>query len=140
MMIKMKGQGLVEILMTLLIVAGSVLALLRLHSYLLYSNNLTYQQATAFQLAKSEIESLRDYSALTGTNSYANIASGSSTVTGVSATYSMVWTVTSYTNPNYKTIDVTVSWTDRFGTSQSIRLISNIAQTDPNYSASIMAL
>lgn len=134
------GQGLIEIMMTLLIIAGCVIALLRFQNYLAYSNGFANQQATATQLAISEIETLRDYSALTGTGSYANIASGSSSYTGPSATYTITWTVTSFNNPTYKTIDVTVTWNDRYGASQSIRLTTNVAQLDPSYSATIMAI
>lgn len=135
-----RGQGLVEVLMTLLIIVGSVLALLKFQNYLAYTNDYAYQQAVATQLAVSKIESLRDYSQLSGSNSYANIASGTSSYTGPSATYTLTWTVTSYTNPTYKTIDVVVSWTDRYGNAQSKELTTNVAQLDPSYSATIMAL
>lgn len=136
----LNGQGLIEVLMTLLIIVGSVLALLKFQNYLAYSNSLSYQQATATQLAVSEIESLRDYSVLSGSNSYANIASGSASSTVGGATYTTTWTVTSFSNPTYKTLDVSVTWTDRYGTAQSRRLISMVAQIDPSYSATIMAL
>lgn len=137
---KLKGLGLIEVMMTLLIIAGSVVALLRFQSYLAYENNLSNQKAIATQIANSKVESLRDYSALTGSNSYANIASGTSTQTGSNTTYTLTWTVTSFSNPTYKTIDVTVSWTDQHNATQSTRLISTIAQVDPGTSATIMAL
>ncbi|MDR3476519.1 MAG: hypothetical protein P4M14_00630 [Gammaproteobacteria bacterium] len=137
---KTSGQGLIEVLMTLLIIVGSVLALLKFQNYLAYSNSLAYQQATATQLAVNQIETLRDYSALSGTNSYANIASGNSTITNSGATFTVTWTVTPFTNPTYKTLDVVVTWTDRYGVAQSRRLTSMVAQIDPSYSATIMAL
>lgn len=137
---RMLGQGLIEVMMTLLIIAGSVIALLRFQNYLAYSNSVANQQSTATQLAVSKIETLRDFSALTGTNSYANIASGSSSFTGTSATYTITWTVTPFVNPTYKTIDVVVTWTDRYGNAQSTELTSMVAQVDPSYSATIMAL
>jgi Tfp pilus assembly protein PilV len=137
---QIKGQGLIEIMMTLLIIAGSVIALIRFQNYLAYNNGMANQQATATHLAVNQIETLRDYSALTGTNSYANIASGTSSYAGTSATYTITWTVTSFTNPTYKRIAVTVSWTDRYGNSQSTQLISQIAQIDPAYSSTIMAI
>lgn len=137
---QINGQGLIEIMMTLLLIAGSIVALLRFQSYLGYSNNLSNQQATATQLAVTRIETLRDYSQLTGSNSYANIASGTSSFTGANATYTIAWTVTPNTNPTYKRITVTVTWTDQYGTSQSISLVSIVAQIDPQYSATIIAL
>lgn len=137
--LRQRGQGLIEVMVTLLIIAGSVVALLRFQNYLGYSNTVANQQGTAYQLAVKQIETLRDYSALTGANSYANIASGSSTYSGASATYTITWTVTSFTNPTYKTIDVTVSWTDSYGGAQSKRLITKLAQLDPSFSSTIMA-
>ena len=129
----------IEVMMTLLIIAGCVIALVRFQNYLVYSNSVANQKSTAYQLALNQIETLRDYSALTGSNSYANIASGSSTNAGVSATYTITWTVASYVNPTYKNIDVNITWTDRYGGAQSERLITNIAQIDPSFSSTIMA-
>lgn len=137
---KINGQGLIEVMMTLLIIAVSILALLRFQNYLAYSNNLTNQKSIAYQLALTEIETLRDYSALTGANSYANIASGSSSQTLAGATFTITWTVTANVNPTYKKIDVNVTWTDQYGGSQSTRLISDVSQTDPSFSSTIMAM
>jgi Tfp pilus assembly protein PilV len=134
---KIKGQGLIEVLMTLLVIAGSVLALLSFQSYLAYSNGLANQQATATQLAVNQIETLRDYSTLAA---YGSIASGASTVTGQTATYTVTWTVTAFNNPTYKTIDVSVTWTDPHGAAQTSRLTSMVSSLDPSYSATIMAL
>lgn len=132
------GLGLIEIMMTVLLIAGCVVALVRFQNYLSYSNSVANQRSTAYELAVKQIETLRDYSALSGSNSYANIASGSSTYNGSSATYTITWTITTNTNPNYKTIDVNVTWTDRQGTAQALRLISRVAQIDPSTSSSII--
>jgi Tfp pilus assembly protein PilV len=138
MMIKFKGQGLIEVLATFLIIAGSVSALIYFQNNLAYSNNLTQQKNTAMTLAYSQIETMRDFVNLTGTGSYQNIASSTSTSAGISTTYTITSTITTNTDPNYKTIDVTVSWTDRRNTAQSIRLISRVAGINPVYSGVIM--
>lgn len=135
---KQTGQGLIETLLVFLLISGSVVALLTFQNYLAYSNNVVQQQATAMNLAINKIETLRDFSALTGTGSYASIASGSSTSSGNSTTYTITWTITTTASPSYKVIDVTVSWTDRRGTSQSIQLTSRVAGIDPTFSASII--
>lgn len=136
----MNGQGLIEVMMTLLVIAGCVIALLRFQNYLAYSSNLANQQATASQLANSRMETLRDYSALTGSNSYANIASGNSTSTISNASYTTTWTVTSFANPTYKNIDITVTWTDQYGGAQSKLLSGRVSSIDPSYSATVMAI
>jgi Tfp pilus assembly protein PilV len=135
---RQRGIGLIESVVTLLIIAGSAIALLRFQNYLAYSSNLTQQQSNAVQLAVNQIEVLRDYSALSGTNSYANIASGTSTATGASATYTLTWTITTNTTPSYKIIDVVVSWTDRYGVARSVEQTSLVAGIDPTFSILIM--
>lgn len=138
---KLQGQTLIESLATIVIVAIGVIALIRFQNYLSYDNSVSLQRADALTLARSTIETLRDYQVLnttSGYTAYSGISSGSSSVTGTSATYSVSWTVTTLVNPDYKTIDVTVSWTDRRGTSQSVRLISHVAGIEPANSAAIM--
>lgn len=138
---KENGQTLIETLVTLVVIAIGVIALIRFQNYLSYDNSLSQQKADATTIAQSQIESIRDYQVLNNTSgysSYQNIASGSSTVTGTTTTYTVNWTITSVTNPTYKRIDVTVSWTDRRGTAQSVRLISNVAGVEPANSAAVM--
>ena len=135
------GQTLVEILVTVVFIAVSVIALIRFQNYLSYDNSLAQQKGDATVIAQSTIETLRDYQVLNNTagyTSYQNIASGTSSVTGTSATYTVTWTITAQVNPTYKKIDVTVSWTDRRSGAQSVRLISNVAGIDPSNSAAVM--
>lgn len=138
MQIKQQGQGLIETILVFLLISGSIVALITFQNYLAYSNSLVQQQTTALNLAINQIETLRDFYLLTGTGSYQNIASGSSSSTASGATFTTTWTITTNTSPNYKVIDVTVSWTDRRNSSQSIRLVSRVAGLDPIYSAAIV--
>lgn len=136
-----KGQGLIETMITLLLISVSVIALIRFQNYLAYDNSLAQQKNEATILAIQKIESLRDFQVLNNTSgytSYQGVASGSSTSTGTNATYTITWTVTANTNPTYKVIDVTVSWTDRYGSAQSIRFISRVAGIEPGDSAAVM--
>lgn len=133
-----KGQGLIEIMITVLIIASVSIALIRFQSNLMYGNSVSQQQNTALTLAANQIESLRDFSLLTGTGSYQAITTGTSTFNGSSATYTITWTITALAIPTYKTIDVRVTWTDRNGVGQFIRLITRVAGIDPSYSSSIM--
>lgn len=136
-----KGQTLIEVMVTLLFLAISVIALIRFQNYLAYDNSLAQQKSEATLLAMSELETLRDFQVLNNTagyTSYQSIASGTGTSTGTNATYSLVWTVTSYTNPTYKMLDVVVSWTDRYGNAQSVDLTTNAAGIEPSNSSPIM--
>lgn len=132
------GQGLIEVLLTLLILAGTTIALIRFQANLSYSNGVAQEIADATQLGVKQIETLRDFTVLTGSPSYQTIASGTSTVTGSETTYTLTWTVTTFTNPNYKSLDVTISWTDRRGVARTVRLISQVAGINPANSAAII--
>lgn len=134
----MQGQGIIELMATFLIIAMSVSALVYFQNNLAFANSLTQQQQTALSLATSQIETLRDFKTLTGANSYQSISSGTSSITNLNTTYAMSWTVTTNTNPNYKTIDLSISWTDRRNTNQTLRLITIVGGTDPSYSGTIM--
>lgn len=138
---KYYGQTLIEALITVLFIAIGVIALVRFQNYLAYDNSITQQRADATILAMSRIETLKEFQVLNttvGYTAYQDITSGSSTVSGVNTTYTVNWVVTSYTNPTYKTIDVTVSWIDRYGNTQSIRLVSDVAGIEPSTSAAII--
>lgn len=137
----MKGQTLVEVMVSLLFITAGAIALIRFQNYLAYDTNLAQQNGTAMLLASSQIETLRDFQVLnntTGYTSYQGIASGSSSVTGNTTTYTLTWTVTSYTNPTWKNVSVVVSWTDRYGNSQSLQQVTDIAGIDPQFSAVII--
>jgi Tfp pilus assembly protein PilV len=129
------GQGLIETMITFIIIISSVVALLRFQNYLAFSNSLTQQQSEASRLTMKEVEVLRDFSSLTNYNA---ITSGTTSYTASNAVYTVNWTVTPYSNPDYKTIDVTTSWTSRYGTAQSMRLTSQVAGIDPGLSVSVM--
>jgi Tfp pilus assembly protein PilV len=136
-----KGQGLIETMVALFFIAFSLVALIRFQGYLAYNNSVTQQQADAVSLATKQIETLRDFHTIvttTGYTAYNDIASGSSTYSGINTTYTIAWTVTAFTNPTYKRISVTVSWTDRRNQAQSVTLINNVAGVNPSYSAAVM--
>lgn len=135
------GQTLIEAMATVVLISLSVIALIRFQNYLSYDNSLSQQQADATNLAESTLQTLRDFQVLnvtSGYTAYASIASGSSTTTGMTCTYTTTWTVTSYVNPTYKTLDVSVAWTDRRGGAQSVRLVTYVSGIQPTNSAAVM--
>jgi len=138
---KKSGQTLIEVLVTVLIIAVGVIALIRFQGYLAYQSSLTQQYADAEILAISKIESLRDFEVRTttsGYNAYSDITSGSQNSTVGNTTYTISWVVTDNTSPDYKVLNVTVSWTDIRSASQSVNIITRIAGLEPYHSASVM--
>jgi type IV pilus assembly protein PilV len=137
---KLTGQTLVEVMISLVILAIGVLALVRFQNYLAYDNSLAQQKNEATIIAVRDIETLRDFQVLnttTGYTAYSSIASSTTSVSGTSATYTVTRTVTANTNPAYKAVNVVVSWTDRYNNAQSVTFSTNIAGIDPQYSSSI---
>lgn len=135
-----RGIGLLETLLIVIFVSIGIVGIMKYQHNLTYSTNTTQQQANATLVALNKIEQLRDFTTLNttaGYTAYSDIATGTSTQTVGNTSYSLSWTITSNASPSYKTIDITVSWTDRAGGSQSIRLVTRIAGVDPLNSARI---
>jgi len=136
-----KGASLIEVLIALLILATGIVALVKFQGSLLQSRTLVNQRSVAVQLAESKLEELRHFSVIAttpGYTAYEDIASGTSSIAGVSAIYTMTWTVTENTNPSYKSITVTVTWTDPTGGAQSVTLNTIVGSVDPALSGTIM--
>jgi len=138
---KQKGQGLIETLMIVLFVGISVVALIKFEHLLNYNVSIARQQSDASIVTQNEIETLRDYSVLTTTSgyvAYSGITSGTGTVTVNNTTFTLTWTVTTYTSPTYKTIAVTTTWNDYYGTAHSISMVTNVASLDPSTASTFM--
>lgn len=138
------GFTMLEALIALLIGGFGLLAITRLQIGLQGESDLAKQLTEATMLGQRRIEQLRSYQLL-GTASgsqlaagqwgYGNIATGSQTVTGTNAAYTVAWTVTDAPAPQrYKTAAVNVTWTDRRGTSHTVPLRTGIAGVDPSVS------
>lgn len=136
-----RGTGLVESLIITLLIGLSIIVIIKAQHTLAFGTLSTQQRSDANQLALAQIETLHDYQVLNNTagyTSYDGIASGSKSSTVGNTTYTINWTVNSFTNPTYKVLDVSVSWTDRYGVAQSITVSSEVAGLDPTGSNSMM--
>jgi len=136
-----QGQGLIESLIIVLFIAVSVVTLLKFQHYLSYSTTYLQQQSDANILAVNQIEILRNFQVLNNLanyTSYQSIASSTGSSPVGNTTYTVTTTVTTTASPAYKTIGVTVAWTDRFGQAQSIQLNSDVAGIDPSIPGSFM--
>lgn len=138
---KQRGITLVEILITIVVVVVGVLALAKLEKKLWYHGQLLEQQHQGLALAQKKIEELRQFETLkteSGKLAYQDIASGSSSVSKSNTNYAVAWNVSEYVNPDYKSINVTVSWSDSSGTSHNINLVSRISKTDPALTGKVL--
>ena len=138
---QLKAVGLVEVLIALLILAIGILLIVRFQGTTFENRAVLNQRNEALQLAQDRLDQLRHYEVIdttAGKAAYEDIASGSTTVAKTSTTYTVTWTVTEQTAPDHKVIQVTVTWTDRKNTAQSISLSTIVGKVDPSSSGTIM--
>lgn len=124
------GIGMIELLITLLLVSLAVLGLGRsLNMSAQYATN-TKASSEALALAEHKMEELRDFS--TSSDYSANIVNSISAeeVTGTNALFSTTWEISEQSDPGYKEALVTVNWEDRDGT-HTTTLRSIIADEEP---------
>ncbi|CAH9017742.1 prepilin-type N-terminal cleavage/methylation domain-containing protein [Candidatus Nitrosacidococcus sp. I8] len=141
-----KGLGMVELMITIVILSVTMVATAKLQGILLQSSSETNQRTTALNLVQGKLDDLQgSFNQLTGaTNSFVNIQSGADTdITINNISYARSWTVEdnyycpyptiasscpSKSYPDFKQATVTVTW----GDNQSIVLTDNI--NAPNFS------
>ena len=135
------GFTLLEALIALAISGFGLIAVARLQIGLQAESDLAKQLSEATFLGQRRIEELRAFQQLTaatgaqvaaGAWGYNNIASGSQSVVGTNATYTVTWTISDATaSVPYKNGLVTVQWTDRKGAAQVATLSTMIGGSDP---------
>ena len=121
---KLAGFGLIEILITIVVIGVGLLTIAGLYSRTMSASVVSKQRSEAVVIAESMLEQLR------GTV-YANIVSGNDSIaavsgSGSSATYQRNWTVTSNVNPTYKNVAMTITWSDSQGATQTVSLVTRI--------------
>lgn len=128
---KQTGFSLLEMLITIIVLASGLLAIASMYGAILNANTLSKQRSEAVVLAEKKLEELRG-------QSYASLVSATDTVTaasssGSSANYQRSWSVAAASGGlAYKDVGVTVTWTDSKNQSQNIVLstrISNVSAT-----------
>jgi Tfp pilus assembly protein PilV len=136
----MAGVGLIEVLITLVIIAGGVMAMSRLQGLLLTSAASSRQQSDASFIAQRVIEDLRsrDWG-------HASLAAGTPAATqvaGTTATYTVQYTVTdtgAAGQMQYKTVQVTVSWTDAQTQDRTYTASTRLQRIGASFSARLLS-
>jgi len=108
------GIGLIEVLVTTVVVAVGLLAVASLQGDLLSGSRGNKTRAEAQTLANTKIEQLRDTIEKTGTTGYNALASSTAneSIGGITETFTRSWVVTDQTGPVRKQVSVTVCWSD----------------------------
>ncbi|MBY4675839.1 type IV pilus modification PilV family protein [Marinobacterium arenosum] len=133
---KQRGVSLVELLVTTVTVSLGLITLTNLQNNSLQDNNQSKAQTEALAVAEQQLEQLRYF--ITDDAYSDDIVNGSASHSGTNASYSISRTVTSNATPNYKTVAITVGWSDKEG-NHSVTLDSIIALNDPLESGKLLS-
>lgn len=131
-----RGFTLIEILVTIVIVGLVMLALSKVIMVNYDLSHLAMQTREASEALKNKMVEIKSIDSITiaqgGNWSYEDIADGTATINDTYGNYTLNWSVTSHSTPtDYKAIDITATWQDGNGTSQSKTLSSIIREQDP---------
>lgn len=143
-----KGFGLLEILITLVVLGVGIVGLVAMSKSALTVSQDGRRYETAMRLAESKLDEFRNFNSIVNATapltSYNQIASANSTVTLSGEAYSVAWTVANqYLNgstwqnvapagyrlsyPGRKAITVNVGWTDSEGQARTLQLAGNVS-------------
>lgn len=155
---RQKGFGLLEILITLVVLGVGIVGLVAMSKSGLIISQDGSRYETAMRLAESKLDEFRNFnSVITATaplTAYNQISSASASVTMSGDPYSLTWTVTNqYLNgsnwqntapvgyrlsyPGRKAITVSVGWTDSEGQAQTLQLAGNVSPIESLSSAQL---
>ncbi len=135
-----RGISLVGALVACAVVALSLAAAMRAQSSLRAGADSARQRTEATRLAQAEVERLRAFGRLAGSSGYEAIASGSNGLPadGGSTAYTLARRVAEQSPPDYKSVQVEVSWPDRRGAVERVRLATLIGRRDPGLGGALM--
>ncbi|QXC35503.1 type IV pilus modification PilV family protein [Aeromonas sp. FDAARGOS 1407] len=148
-----KGFGLLEILITLVLLGVGVAGLVAMSRSLLNTSQDSRRYEVAMRLAESQLDAFRTFngvvSAVSPLTAYNNITAGTSSATPADGggTYALSWTVSNqywngsawqttipagylYSYPGRKIVNVTVSWSDNVGQAHSLLLSGAVSPAE----------
>jgi type II secretory pathway pseudopilin PulG len=146
-----RGMALIEALVALAVMAFGLLGVVGMQVTLRTNADVSRQRAEAVRMAQEQMETLRNFGALTGAavggRDYAGITGSTDTPTPPSGfantTFSRTVTVVNpgANDPKMKTVTVEVAWRDRRtaagGTAEVVRLMSTVAGAPPELAATL---
>lgn len=148
-----KGFGLLEILITLVLLGVGVAGLVAMSRSLLNTSQDSRRYEVAMRLAESQLDAFRTFngvvSAVSPLTAYNNITAGTSSATPADGggAYALSWTVSNqywngsawqttipagylYSYPGRKIVNVTVSWSDNVGQAHSLLLSGAVSPAE----------
>lgn len=133
------GFGLVEVLVTVVVLSFGFLGLSKLHGYMLSIGASAKMRVEATQLAEEKMNELRGYAE---GGQFAALAGGEDAPKSKLGTMEREWQVADKdvvgTDVHSKTLQVTVAWSGPDGTEQRVQLANTVAWVDPIKTAMVV--
>jgi hypothetical protein len=133
-----KGIGLIEVLITTVVVAVGLLAVAALQGRFASNSGGSKTRSEALVLAEQKLESLKNNVTSTG---YTALASGTESLAGITASFTRTWTITDVSPfrtgaPARKNISVQVGWDgngdgDSTDKDEIVNVVTELAWNDP---------
>ena len=120
-----------EALVALVIMSLGLMALARVQAGLRLEADLSRQRAEAVRLAQQDLETQRAFGTLAGFDAITDAAGQALQGLDGTTAYALDRTVVEQPATGAKALNVTVSWTDRRGQTQSVTLQTLLSRTDP---------
>lgn len=132
---RMAGISLIELMVTVVVIAVGMTALVKFHGKVIKTNAIANQRNEAINMAQAKLEELRTFDAVEDgvgvTAAYASIVTGSDDIDMANTSYEREWTITEDATAGYKTINVQVSWTGQDNSDQSVDVETVVAAYEP---------
>jgi Tfp pilus assembly protein PilV len=140
-----RGVSLVEAMVALAVMAFGMLAVVGVQSTLRLNADIAKQRSEATRIAQENLEHSRAFAvietadAAPGQTAWEEIVNGTFTVTPETSntTYTVQRVVATYADPPAKALNVTVTWNDRSGQQQELKLSTAIAAAAPALSGTL---
>jgi prepilin-type N-terminal cleavage/methylation domain-containing protein len=131
------GLALIEVLVALAVLAIGLGGTLRLQTWLRVTTDLARQRAEALRLAQDSHEALRAQASLAGWSAITDSIAAPVTLANANAAYQSERSVTDLADLRLKHVSTVLSWQDREGQAQQLRLDTLLAGQDPTLSAAL---
>jgi type IV pilus modification protein PilV len=131
---RMGGFSLIEALISFVIIAVGMLGLARFQGASLERNADSKARTEALNLAQARLEGLRNLRGEADFQTRLAAGTNSDSVEGGHAIFSRAWDITRDGTFDRAVVDVTVSWSDAEGISQSVNLASVVSEVRPEKS------